>query len=530
MFNSIRWTLQLWHAGILFLALLSFGAVLYFSAERTAYTEIDNELAAAARVFTAAGLNSATPPADRPSPVQLAMAAPSAEAGGSGVVSDVAPPMIDLPSHSALRASHVVPVWLKNVPQDCLRQLGWKDEDHPYFVVLGSDGSVLRESSQSPDVANEPYVSLADLSSRPGSVSNRFRDRGDLREIIASGPDNSTILIGRSIQHEQASLANLRLSLFAGGSMILLIGLFGGFALTQRTLRPIRLMSDAARSISASDLSSRIDQRQIKSELGSLAQTLNRTFDRLESAFHRQAQFTADASHELRTPLAVIRAGSELALTRERSNEEYRTTLESNLRASKRMHALVESLLVLARADAEALVLDYSRFDLRLAADDCVDLVLPVAAKRNISVEADGETIPVEADRSRVLQLITNLLGNAIQYNRDGGSVKIAVARDKEWAVLSVMDTGIGIPAHDQPHVFERFFRVDKARSRESGGCGLGLAICQSVVQAHRGSISFVSTQGTGTTFTVRLPLSKPVSNEAGDRINNGVPNPEELS
>src|SRR5580693_3735130 len=111
MFNSIRWTLQLWHAGILFLALLSFGAVLYFSAERTAYTEIDNELAAAARVFTAAGLNSATPPADRPSPVQLAMAAPSAEAGGSGVVSDVAPPMIDLPSHSALRASHVVPVW-----------------------------------------------------------------------------------------------------------------------------------------------------------------------------------------------------------------------------------------------------------------------------------------------------------------------------------------------------------------------------------------------------------------------------------
>jgi heavy metal sensor kinase len=287
------------------------------------------------------------------------------------------------------------------------------------------------------------------------------------------------------------------------------VGLAGGFALTLRALRPIGAMSDAARAISGSDLSTRIDEKKIKSELGPLARTLNGTFDRLEAAFQRQAQFTADASHELRTPLAVIHSSSELALSRPRGSEEYREALESNLRASKRMNTLVESLLVLARADADALVLTYSTFDLRQAVDDCVDLLLPVAARRKVTLEADGDAMTIEADRGRILQLITNLLGNAVQYNREGGSVKVAVARDDDDAVLTIADTGIGIPVVDQPRIFQRFFRVDKARSRESGGCGLGLAICQSILNAHAGSISFSSVPDVGTTFIVRIPIAQ---------------------
>ena len=355
MFNSIRWTLQLWHAGILFLALLSFGAVLYFSAQRTAYTEIDSQLAAAARVFTSAAANTTTP--DHSSPVQLTMAGSTADSNPAHIVTDVSPSMIDLSAQAAQPARHAMPAWLKNVPQDCLRSLGWDPSDQPYFVVWGSDGSVLRQTAQHPAIPHTAFVSLGDTAADP-----QFRNRDDDREIIVTTPDRSTVLLGRSIHREQAGLANLRLSLLCGGSMIMLIGLLGGFALSQRVLRPIRLMSDAARSISGSDLSRRIDPGHIKSELGSLATTLNRTFDRLESAFHQQAQFTADASHELRTPLAVIRAGTELALNRQRSGEEYRDALESNLRASKRMHALVESLLVLARADSDALSLNYGRF------------------------------------------------------------------------------------------------------------------------------------------------------------------------
>jgi heavy metal sensor kinase len=512
MFNSIRWTLQLWYAGILFLALLGVGLVLYFSAERTAYTEIDTALQGAARVFTGAAINSASPAPDRASSVQLALGPQPSDGNPSRVVSDVAPPMIDMsapPSHGEHRA---IPAWLANVPQDCLIRLGWDPSQRPYFIVWASDGVLLRQSSNGPQISRVSLVSLG----APTFSAPAFENRGDVREIVAPGPDGSTILIGRSIERELSGLASLRLSLLTGGGMIMFVGLAGGFALTRRALSPIRSMSDAAGAISGSDLSTRIDEKNIKSELGPLAKTLNNTFDRLEAAFQRQAQFTADASHELRTPLAVIHSSSELALSRQRGIEEYRDALESNLRASKRMNTLVESLLVLARADADALVLEYSDFDLRRAVDDCVDLLLPVAARLKVMLEAEGEATTLSADRGRILQLITNLVGNSIQYNREGGRVQISVARDRDHAIITVADSGIGIPLADQPRIFQRFFRLDKARSRESGGCGLGLAICQSIVEAHGGKISFSSVPDAGTTFVVRIPLSK---GKAEDRV-----------
>jgi signal transduction histidine kinase len=230
-------------------------------------------------------------------------------------------------------------------------------------------------------------------------------------------------------------------------------------------------------------------------------------FDRLESAFARQVRFTADASHELRTPLSVIRSHAELALTRQRSADEYRKTIETCLRAAKRMSALVESLLVLARADAGRLELHRENFDLVEVINDCMEMIGPMAEERGITLERQLEPLEVNADRNRIAQLLTNLLTNAVRYNRDGGKIIVSSRREGVDAVISIADTGVGIAPIDQPRVFERFFRADPARSREAGGSGLGLAICQSIVEAHDGQVTFTSQQAQGTTFVVRLPV-----------------------
>jgi signal transduction histidine kinase len=209
----------------------------------------------------------------------------------------------------------------------------------------------------------------------------------------------------------------------------------------------------------------------------------------------------------LRTPLTVIHSHTELALNKERTPEEYRQTLEACFRASRRMKALVESLLVLARADAGKLELQTTSFDLGQLAGDCVHMVEPLTKEKQIDVETDLAPIEITADRTRISQLLTNLLSNAIRYNRTGGRVKLSVAREDSQAVLTVSDTGLGMTADDQKHVFERFFRADKARSRESGGSGLGLAISQSIVEAHHGDITFTSEPNVGSTFRVRFPL-----------------------
>jgi signal transduction histidine kinase len=170
------------------------------------------------------------------------------------------------------------------------------------------------------------------------------------------------------------------------------------------------------------------------------------------------------------------------------------------------MKSLVEALLVLARADAGRLELRCEKFDLKEAAEECVAMAASQARDANVRMELDLRSIPIEADRIRLCQLMTNLLSNGIRYNREGGSVRLSINSVDGDAVIAVADTGVGIAAEDQPRIFERFFRTDKARSREAGGSGLGLAICQSIVEAHAGKITFTSQAGVGTTFTARVP------------------------
>jgi len=492
MFRSMRWTLLLWHAAILVLALTSLGAALYFAARHATFQAVDEELAGAARQLAGPGpgpppphdWNGPPPPGDRRF--------------------DPRGPL----DHPPFDEAHNP---LANLPEDCLERVGWDPRDQPYFLAWSRTGSPLRASASCPPDIPAPAMAPPHVNPpfTTGPDRVRFRQRGDFREAIIGGPFGATLLVGRSVGREESYLRNIRWRIAGATAIITAIGLLGGLWLTERAIQPIRAISQTAKMISASELSRRIDVKETQSELGSLAKTLNETFDRLETAFARQVQFTADASHELRTPLSIIHAHTEWALTRERDAVEYRQAIEACARASARMKMLVESLLVLARGDAGKLDLQYENFDMSQAVRDCAALMSPLAEQKKVKLQTDLQPVAIEADHNRVLQLITNLMSNAIRYNRDGGSVCVTLQTQDNSAILKVTDTGVGIAPEHQPLVFERFFRADKARSRESGGSGLGLAICDSIVKAHGGQIRFVSQPGEGTTFVVHLPLKR---------------------
>jgi heavy metal sensor kinase len=324
------------------------------------------------------------------------------------------------------------------------------------------------------------------------------------------GPHSTSIVVGRSTRKEHEDLRAFAWQLALAGIVVLGVGLVGGWFVSARILRPVAAISATASAISATNLSERIATEKVDRELEDLARVLNATFERLQAAFERQVRFTADASHELRTPLAILRSHVELSLSRPRTPEEYQRTLETCLRAAGRMTALVEGLLTLARADAGKIDLQRRPVDLKPIVEETLALLRPLAEDRRVSLNAALVSVEVNGDSLRLAQVVTNLVSNAIQYNRPGGQVFVQLATEPEAVVVTVKDTGCGIPEEDQAHLFERFYRVDKARSRASGGSGLGLAICRSIVEAHGGTIGFTSALNQGTTFEVRLPPAGP--------------------
>ena len=299
------------------------------------------------------------------------------------------------------------------------------------------------------------------------------------------------------------------------GEIILFFGLAGGWWIVSRTMRPVSEISAAATKISAGDLSQRITIAETESELGQLAAVLNSTFARLDAAFAQQRQFAADAAHELRMPVSVMLTQAQTALNRERSSAEYRESLEACQRAAQRMRRLIESLLELARLDAGQEVLKRLRFDFSKTISDCTESVKPLAHEREVMIVSALPPVEITGDADRLAQVITNLLTNAIQYNRDSGQVHVKLESQNGLTVLTVHDTGPGIAAEDLPRVFERFYRADKSRTGGSPSprfgaarnTGLGLAIAKAIVEAHGGTIEVTSKEGNGTTFTLRLPI-----------------------
>jgi heavy metal sensor kinase len=340
------------------------------------------------------------------------------------------------------------------------------------------------------------------------------RQRGPYRVAFFFSAPGDCMLVGRTIESDLASLNRLGWLIFSVGLGVLVAGLAGGWWLTSHALRPIQDISAAATSIANGDLAKRINTSQTDSELGQLAAVLNETFSRLDAAFAQQTRFTSDAAHELRTPVTVLLTQTQSALARGRSAEEYRETIEACQRAAQRMRRLTESLLELARLDSGHEPMRRASFDLSHTTEDCIDLVLPLAEQRSITLDSDLPKTLCHGDPERLGQVITNLLANAIHYNRDGGQVKISLRTQEHDAVLMVTDSGKGISEQDMPHVFERFYRADKARTGTQERTGLGLAICKAIIEAHQGSIEVYSEMGRGSAFTVRLP--------SGPRLGNG--------
>ena len=372
-----------------------------------------------------------------------------------------------------------------------------------------SDDGPVMKGEQPP--ANGMRDREADRSAGPGATSDGLGALGptnpvDWQEVRVVGPQDAIVVVGRHTGEVSRRLAEFLKMGIAAGLGVLVLALTGDRFITWRALRPITRMSEDAAGITESDMSRRIDVARTKSELGELARILNATFDRLEAAFARQATFTADASHELRTPLSVVITHAELALRKDRGAPEYRQALETCLSAARRMKDLVDGLLTLARADASGIGHRKERFDLACLVKDVVAYLRPLTLAQRLRLDVTADDFEVDGDRDRLREVVTNLVSNAIRYNRDGGKIAVDARGEGDEAIITVADTGIGIPEADRPHVFDRFYRVDKARSRERGGVGLGLAITRMIVEAHGGSISLASVEGAGTTFTVRLP------------------------
>ncbi|MBI3303376.1 MAG: HAMP domain-containing protein, partial [Deltaproteobacteria bacterium] len=263
-----------------------------------------------------------------------------------------------------------------------------------------------------------------------------------------------------------------------------------------------------ARTIEAQNLSRRLPVANPQDEIGQLVDVLNSLFSRLEGAFAQMRQFTADAAHELRTPLAVLRCGMEVVAARARSLEEYQEALGSYIEEVSCLSRIVDNLFTLARADAGSQELKREKVNLGGLLQEVYEQAELMAEAKDLSVSlhADGEVF-VGGDRLRLKQLFLNLVDNAVKYTPAGGMIRLAVAHKESWTEVRVEDNGIGIPMEALPHVFDRFYRVDKAPSLDDTGGGLGLSICQWIAQAHGGKITVQSHVGSGSTFIVSLPV-----------------------
>jgi heavy metal sensor kinase len=306
------------------------------------------------------------------------------------------------------------------------------------------------------------------------------------------------------------SLHTLRTRLLTISGATFAATVVGTWLLVWVGLAPLRRLSDAVSRVSEKDFRLQFNDRRLPAELRPIVERLTRTLQQLQAAFAREKQATADISHELRTPLAALLTTTELALRKPRTAEEYRELLEDCRLSGQQMNRAVERLLALARLDAGVAVMRPERVDVAALAEQCAALVRPLAEARGLSLRVHGgDGAQLLADPDKLREVITNLLHNAIQYNRPKGSVEVSVARENGRLCVEVRDTGIGIPPEVRQHIFERFYRADPSRGEDGLHAGLGLAIVKGYVDLMGGTIRVESAEGQGSTFLVELPVER---------------------
>jgi len=332
----------------------------------------------------------------------------------------------------------------------------------------------------------------------------------DLDERIAALLDQYNQQVGKLEDESRATLAQLRWKLLWIGLATFGATIVGGFGLVWLGLRPLGRLTDAVSRVSTKDFRLPLDNgRRLPHELQPIAERLTQTLEMLKRAFAREKQAAADISHELRTPLAALMTTLEVGLKKPRTGEEYREVLEDCRLCGQQMSRLVERLLALARLDAGVDTLRTQQVDVVGLAEHCAAVVKPLAEARGLTlrVHRNGPS-PMQTDPNKLSEVVTNLLHNAIQYNRPEGSVDLTVERENGHLKLEVRDTGIGIGPEARMHIFERFYRADPSRHADGLNAGLGLAIVKGYVDLMGGTISVESSEGVGSTFRVELPIS----------------------
>src|SRR6266496_5936807 len=507
MYFPLQLRLTLFYAVLLGLALWFFGNAVYTQAEQRAYRDLDNTLSSrAASVRFGKELFTNQNKGDLPRLLQSVNGL-----GADGVAIEV------LDNHMHLLATTA------GNPNDPFQTTvtGLGDSPVPW------DAHAVQLIFQHPISVNGDASSLFSTITFQGQ---HVRVYSLMNNDSGAG---HVIQTARSEQDIEQSLSDLRQLLWLGGVFVLVFALFGGWFITWSVLRAVRRMTKTARSISASrDISQRVPVSSVlgKNELSTLAATFNEMLASLQESYQRQQRFVADASHELRAPITSIRCNLDLlAKAPDLPAEEAKAALTETRAEADRMGRLVNDLMTLARSDEatqQSGINGYRKSDEEVSKVDLDSLLLEVYRQYRPAGEGEDKDnkqqgprlmlqditpVKVYGDADQLKQVLVALLDNAFKYTPYEGSVTLSLTNDENYAMIKVSDTGIGILPEDLPHIFERFYRADRARSRDRGGSGLGLTIVQNIVQEHQGTIEVESTPGQGSTFTLRLPVTNEI-------------------
>src|SRR5712664_470058 len=490
MLDSVRFRLTLWYTAVLTLVLIALSLITYFIFWRSTLQRTDANLSELSEAFLTT-LDAEVK--DQSGPDSLKFAG-----------------LVAITEHRF--RDHVFAIF------DPAGRLVVSSQDvAPAVPATGSSAGLLLSSR-----SFQRFLEAASRSERFFGEVKGGEDgyRGFARHFTSGG--KTYILVILQSLHVQQEMLEEVTSTFAWVIPIaIVLASVGGYFLARKSLAPVVAMSSQAGRIGAANLHERLAVQNDRDELGHLARSFNSLLDRLSQSFERQQRFMADASHELRTPVAILRGEAEVALSQQaRSREEYRESLGILHQEAERLTHIVEDLFTLTRADAGQYPLQPRDFYLDELVGECVHSArtLALAKKISLNFEETSES-PIHADESLLRRMILNLLDNAIKYTPEGGRVTVTCRRAGEEYVLSIADTGGGIPADLQPRIFERFFRADKARSRaenDGGGAGLGLSISRWIAEAHHGRLELTRSDSIGSTFTAYLPVGPSPSASGG--------------
>jgi heavy metal sensor kinase len=487
--KSLQRRLHLWFGFLLILLVAGLGATAYQLQKIHIITQVDNQLEKhlhlVIRAFRAAAVETqyrheefvTLPPSLR-------------ESGDAGTHQEEKNPTApSLPEANRIQ-----------LPENVMRVFA--DDAANLFGILGRNGSILTLSSPNAVAFRPPKQTRFDMFIRY-SMHGQWRVAYHFTEL------GNFIWVATNMSAALAGLHRFLGMLVLISGIILLIGIGGGHLSIYPTLKSVRNIRDTAKQIAEGTLSERIPTEKMDTEFVPLADVLNHTFSRLDDALTRQKQFTADAAHELRTPLAVIISEAQMALRRERSAEEYQETIRSCEESAQKMRRLFESLLELAQLDSRSRASDMATVDLCGLIQESVDMLQQAAQDHQIHIFPDGKSLCVLCYPEQLTRVFINLISNAITYSHPGGSVQITAKKTHDEVVVTVADSGVGIPPEALPHIFERFYRASHSGPHD-GHVGLGLSICKAIVEAHGGTIQAESILGRGTTMVVRLPSAAP--------------------